>query len=104
VRLHTLDGGARGALVTLVGAAALLELLGCIIRGLRRPITYPAHEKLLTDVLLPMHAPSAMMDDSTPLLSLVHRPLALSLVTFVEGRPEVCPFPISAVCVRRVMS
>jgi len=45
-----------------------------------------------------------MMDDSTPLLSLVHRPLALSLVTFVEGRPEVCPFPISAVCVRRVMS
>ena len=74
-RLHAMDGGPRAASVTLSGAAAALELLASIARGLRRPLA-PRHvRELLGEVLLPLHGAGGMADDVTPVLGLVHRPL-----------------------------
>ena len=78
-RLHSLDGGPRAASVTLAGAAAALELLAGIARGLRRPLG-PRHvRELLTELLLPLHGAGGMADDVTPVLGLVHRPLVTAL-------------------------
>jgi hypothetical protein len=57
------------------GAAAALELLAGIARGLRRPLA-PRHvRELLGEALLPLHGAGGMADDLTPVLGLIHRPL-----------------------------
>ena len=83
VRLHALDGGPKDAELTLEGVAALLEVLGAIIRGFRRPIE-GSHHALLWGCLIPMHANTANVDDVRPVLSLYHRQLMQCIGTMIE--------------------
>ena len=88
VRLHLLDGGSRDSSITLTGVTCALEILCGMIKGFRRSQSSNRHLQLLRDFLLPLHAPSSMVDDRTPLLELIHKELCLCLVSFVEYCPS----------------
>ena len=85
VRLHALDGGPKASPITLVGISASLELLAGMIKGLRKPPK--RHMHMLWDCLMPIHSSNSMVDDVTPLLSLIHKPLCHCLVAFLEADP-----------------
>ena len=89
-RLHSLDGGPRSSSITLMGASAALELLLATVRGLRKPLA-AHHLRLVKECLLPLHAPNSMVDDLTPVLSLIHRPLVLCELAFIEREPALTP-------------
>ena len=87
LRLHALDGGARKAEITMLGAATALEVMTGMVRGLRKPPTSMQHLAQLREALLLLHVPNVMIDDRTPLLELFHKPLSLALVALVECDP-----------------
>lgn len=91
IKLHPLDGGPRASAITLVGASAGLELLAGIIKGFRRPPR--AHMRVLWDSLMPIHSSNSMIDDVTPLLALIHKPLCLCEVAFLEAN-ATCAGPL----------
>ncbi|KAL9187078.1 hypothetical protein ACHAXT_010798 [Thalassiosira profunda] len=81
------------------GVEALLNVLLCIIAGFRpmsspasskdgsrrSSILRPSHERLLFDVVVPLHRPSGMVlwRDQTPLIGLYHEALVKSIGAFV---------------------
>lgn len=79
----SMDGGKRLAELTLDGVSQLLEVLHAIIQGYRRPLS-ESHLEMLWGCLLPLHANTAMVDDTNPVLSLYHKPLIRCVCGYLD--------------------
>lgn len=69
------------------GMRMLLEVLAAIIHGFGA--ARPSHKALLRDVLVPLHRPSARIDEMTPVLSLYHEALVHCMVALLVKQPSL---------------
>nr|BAJ95911.1 predicted protein [Hordeum vulgare subsp. vulgare] len=67
------------------GVCQILEVLGTIIRGWRKPLRRD-HRQLLT-VLLNLHSPNERIDEQTPVIGKYHEGLVYCLVGYLEHEP-----------------
>ena len=73
------SGGFRRHSVTVTVA---LNVIGCIVRGFKTPLS-PANRELLTQLILPLHDLPGKVSHQTPVLGLIHQPMVLCIVEFI---------------------
>lgn len=70
------------------GISVLLEVLACIIRGFRSPMS-KVHDGVFHQLLLPLHMPHGKLTETQPVLSVYHEPLVYCMSLYMRADPAV---------------
>eukprot|EP00667_Euglena_gracilis_P002213 EG_transcript_2213 len=81
----------------------LLYLLLPVLSGLRTPVA-KQYECVLSDVLAPLHSPSFMLDELTPVLQTYHKPLSLCTRVFMRKLDPDRHFRLASTFMKRVLN